>query len=188
MIMTDEEILREYRQARYPMKQIGILADENQCSRREIADLLLAAGAELPGQCMKKKLPQPPAGGSSLGEGAGGRETGDPNPALRATFPQGKANDGENDEEEKAMENVKIIPAPEGAGEFQPEFQAELGTGEGLRERVCRGTVDAVAQLLAESDRARDAAAAEDDAWAFREQVRGVLSLVYQLTVEDEDE
>lgn len=164
MIMTNEEILREYRQARYPMKQIGILADENQCSRREIADLLLAAGAEVPGQYMKKKLPQPPAVGSSLGDGAG---------------------DAENDEEEKAMENVKIIPAPEGAGEFQPEFQAELGTGEGFKERVCRGAVDAVAQLLAESD--KEKTEAEDAAWGFREQVRGVLQLVYQLTVEDEE-
>lgn len=165
MIMTDAEILREYREAKTPMKQIGILADENQCTKKEIVDFLLAAGLEVPAQFLpkkKEKLPWPPAG-----EGAGG---------------------GENDEEEKAMENVKIIPAPEGAGEFQPEFQAELGTCEGFEERVCRGAVDAVAQLLAESDRARDAAAAEDAAWAFREQVRGVLQLVYQLTVEDEGE
>ena len=184
MIMTKEEILQEYREAKYPMKQIGILADENQCSRREIADLLLAAGAELAPQYMKKKLPQPPAGGSSLGEGAGDGETGDPHPALRATFPQGKANDEENDEEEKAMENVKILPAPEGAGEFQPEFQAELGTGEGFKERVCRGAVDAVAQLLADSDSAMIESV--DVSWAFRERVRGVLQLVYQLTKEDE--
>ena len=160
----------------------------NQCSKREIIDILLAAGAEVPGQYMKKKLPQPPAGGSSLGEGAGGRETGDPHSALRATFPQGKANDEENDEEEKAMENVKILPAPEGAGEFQPEFQAELGTGEGFKERVCRGAVDAVAQLLADSDSARGTVTAEDAAWAFREQVRGVLALVYQLERGDTDD
>lgn len=159
MIMTNEEILREHRQARYPMKQIGILADENQCAKREIVEILMKAGEKVPPQFTKNRKPAQPQ------EGAG----------------------DEKNEEEKAMENVKIIPAPEGAGEFQPEFQAELGTGEGFKERVCRGAVDAVAQLLAESDRVRDAAMVDDAAWGFRERVRGVLQLVYQLTVEDEE-
>ena len=50
------------------------------------------------------------------------------------------------------------------------------------------GAVDAVAQLLAKSDRVRDAATVDDAAWGFREQIRGVLQLVYQLTKEDADE
>lgn len=159
MIMSNEEILREYRQARYPMKQIGILADENQCTKREIVDILMTAGAEVPGQFTRYRKPAQPQ------EGAG----------------------DEKNEEEQAMEDVKILPAPEGAGEFQPEFQAELVTGEGFKERVCRGAVDTVAQLLAESDRVRDAATVYDAAWVFREQIRGVLQLVYQLTVEDDE-
>jgi len=157
MIMSNEEILREYRQARYPMKQIGILADENQCAKREIVEILMTAGEKVPPQFTKNRKPAQPQ------EGAGDK----------------------NDEEEKAMENVKIIPAPEGAGEFQPEFQAELGTGEGFKERVCRGAVDAVAQLLADSD--STAIASVDTAWGFREQTRGVLQLVYQLTKEDDE-
>lgn len=157
--MTKEEILREYRQARYPMKQIGILADENQCSKREIVDFLLAAGAEVPPQFTRNRKQAPTQ------EGAG----------------------EENEEKEKEMENVKILPAPEGAGEFQPEFQADLGNCEGFKERVCRGAVDAVAQLLADSDTASGAVTAEDAAWAFREQVRGVLHLVYQMTREEDE-
>lgn len=53
MIMTDEEICREYRQAKTPLKQIRILADENGCTKREIAEILREAGEELPAQFVK---------------------------------------------------------------------------------------------------------------------------------------
>ena len=48
MMMTDAEIIREYREAKTPLKQIGILADENQCSRGKIVEILREAGVELP--------------------------------------------------------------------------------------------------------------------------------------------
>lgn len=57
MIMSNEEIVREYRQAKAPMKQIWILADENQCTKKEIVAILLEAGETVP----KNFLNKPPA-------------------------------------------------------------------------------------------------------------------------------
>jgi len=53
VIMTNEEICREYRQAKTPLKQIRILADQNGCTKREIAEILREAGEELPAQFVK---------------------------------------------------------------------------------------------------------------------------------------
>ena len=44
MTMTNEEICREYRQAKRPKRQIGILADLNEVPRRDIVKILMAAG------------------------------------------------------------------------------------------------------------------------------------------------
>ena len=49
MTMTDGEIVASYRQAKLPLKQIGILADLNQCGKKEIVEILREAGCELPG-------------------------------------------------------------------------------------------------------------------------------------------
>lgn len=54
MIMTNEEIVRDYRSAKNRTKQIGILADENMCSKRGIVDILLEAGEEVPGNFLSK--------------------------------------------------------------------------------------------------------------------------------------
>ena len=43
--MTVEEIVTSCRQAKNPQTQIGVLADLNVCSRREIRELLTEAGA-----------------------------------------------------------------------------------------------------------------------------------------------
>lgn len=43
--MTVDEIVTSYRQAKNPQLQIGVLADLNVCSRKEIKELLTAAGA-----------------------------------------------------------------------------------------------------------------------------------------------
>lgn len=63
MVMTNEEILAEYRGAKSPQKQIAILADENLCTKKEIVEILREAGAELPGyynrQPKKKAWPLP---------------------------------------------------------------------------------------------------------------------------------
>lgn len=54
MTMTDEEICRDYRAAATPQKQIGILADLNQCSKERIKQILVAGGCELPGNMRPK--------------------------------------------------------------------------------------------------------------------------------------
>ena len=46
--MTNEEILRDYRLAKAPLKQIGILADLNQCSKQKIIDILREGGLPCP--------------------------------------------------------------------------------------------------------------------------------------------
>lgn len=47
MIMTNEEICREYRQAKNKSNQIAILADQNQCDRKEILTILLESGEKV---------------------------------------------------------------------------------------------------------------------------------------------
>lgn len=86
MTMTNEEIVREFRQAKFPLKQISIIADQNQCTRREIAEILLAAGETVP----KQFLPRQPR--SEL------------EPSLPPA-PEGAGEyQDENEKEEKSME------------------------------------------------------------------------------------
>lgn len=48
MEMTNAEIVAEYRTAKTPSKQISVLADLNQCTRKEIVEILREAGCDLP--------------------------------------------------------------------------------------------------------------------------------------------
>lgn len=66
--MTNEEIIRDYKQAAAPMKQIGILADLNQCSRQDIVKILREAGCELPKLYDKKKVETPEPSALGLGD------------------------------------------------------------------------------------------------------------------------
>lgn len=59
MNMTKEEIVREYMAAKAPQKQIGILADLNVCSKKEIVEILREAGCELPAYYTKKPKETP---------------------------------------------------------------------------------------------------------------------------------
>jgi len=59
MNMTPAEIVADYRQSKTPMKQIGILADLNVCTRQEIVDILREAGEELPKNYQKKPKTEP---------------------------------------------------------------------------------------------------------------------------------
>lgn len=59
MIMTHDEIVADYKQAKHPMKQIGILADLNGVKKDEIVAILRDAGAELPGNYNKKPKEKP---------------------------------------------------------------------------------------------------------------------------------
>ena len=47
--MSDADIVKEYREAKNKMTQIGILADENNVRKQVIVDILRQAGCELPG-------------------------------------------------------------------------------------------------------------------------------------------
>ena len=53
--MSAEDIAREYRQAASQTKQIGILADLNACTKKEIAEVLLEQGCEVPKWYTKKE-------------------------------------------------------------------------------------------------------------------------------------
>lgn len=47
MVMSKDEIIVRYKQAKEPAKQIGILADLNCCTKEEIAEVLREAGYKL---------------------------------------------------------------------------------------------------------------------------------------------
>ena len=60
MMMSNLEIASTYRQAKQPLKQIGILADLNGVSRKEIAEILRSEGCELPARYQEKQPKEPP--------------------------------------------------------------------------------------------------------------------------------
>lgn len=66
MTMTNEEIIRDYREAKAPMKQIGILADMNCCTRKEIVAILVDAGLEVPKLYQKRPSAEKTRGGGVL--------------------------------------------------------------------------------------------------------------------------
>lgn len=63
MTMSNEEICRDYRTAKVPTRQIGILAELNQCSKDTIKKILVEGGCKLPGNMTvpgeKKPKPEP---------------------------------------------------------------------------------------------------------------------------------
>lgn len=122
MTMTNEEIVREYRQAKTPVKQIRILADENQCDKKEI---LREAGVEIP-----------------------------------------------------AVFNSRPVPAPKGAEEAadDPGMPA-ADSGEDFG-KAAEAAIEAIARMMNLSDEANDR---ESSAWEFRERVRGILAVTYEL-------
>ena len=66
MTMSNEEIARDYRLSKVPMKQIGILAELNQCDKKTIVEILRQEGESLPARyqnvrASKPKLPPGPA-------------------------------------------------------------------------------------------------------------------------------
>lgn len=56
MEMSHGEIVLSYKRAQSRSAQIGILADLNQCSKKEIENILLAAGQELPQRKARKTV------------------------------------------------------------------------------------------------------------------------------------
>lgn len=61
MTMTAEEIAREYRLSKHPRDQISILADQNECTKREIADILIAQGCTVPKYYLPAQTSEPEA-------------------------------------------------------------------------------------------------------------------------------
>ena len=59
MQMTDDEIVRHYREARNKAKDITVLADLNDCKPKEIREILIKAG-ELPQPVAPPKKPELP--------------------------------------------------------------------------------------------------------------------------------
>lgn len=59
MQMTDDEIVRHYREARNKAKDITVLADLNACKPKEIREILIKAG-ELPQPVALSKKLEPP--------------------------------------------------------------------------------------------------------------------------------
>lgn len=95
MTMTNEEIIRDYKAAKTPSKQIGILAELNQCSRQRIKDILVAGGCELPGNCVgtKTKSKSVPLAGPELQK----PEKTDDNLQKPAKLPGTKSDEGKLD-------------------------------------------------------------------------------------------
>lgn len=55
LTMTPEDICKEYRTAKNRVKQIGVLAELNACSKKEIVDILQENGEKLPGNVGPRK-------------------------------------------------------------------------------------------------------------------------------------
>ncbi len=183
MTMTAEEIVREYKEARYPEKQIRILADQNSCGVSNIREILLAAGCELPRSRKSKAEIQDKDAG-----------------AWKVFDPKTKAL-----EKPEALD-LPFLPPPAGAGEFQDEAaQTEKGpnavtapvlasgekttevrpaeaqdddtisAGEVLPLIMRTSAVDVIARLL------KDTRKTPEGYTAFTEQVRGVLALCHEV-------
>ena len=88
MTMTNEEIIRDYKAAKAPSKQINVLADLNQCSREKIKQILVEGGCKLPGNCVGTKTKSK---GVPL---AGPPAKADDNPQEPAKLPGAKNDDG----------------------------------------------------------------------------------------------
>ena len=60
MVMSEGDIVLEFKQAKDPLAQIKILADENACTRKEITAILRKHGMKTPGPSGKRAKPEAP--------------------------------------------------------------------------------------------------------------------------------
>lgn len=56
MVMTNDEIVADYRAAKNRIKQIGILAEQNLCSKQKICEVLEECGEKIPGNFRTKPM------------------------------------------------------------------------------------------------------------------------------------
>ena len=85
MVMTREEIIRDYRQAADKTNQIVVLSELNLCKKQEIAEILMEAGMEVPKYYLgQKKSREARAAREANGTQAAPPEgTGKPGPAQK---------------------------------------------------------------------------------------------------------
>lgn len=143
MIMTDKEIIQEYREAKNKATQIKILADENLCRQADIVAILREAGQPVPNMWLNKKEKEEKI--ARLAAAAGVKA-----PAPEPTKPAPKA----------ATSEPAIGPT------------------------IAEAAIEAIAKRLKDSDNRPYEDRADDTlerAFTFREQVRGILALIYEL-------
>lgn len=172
--MTNAEIVAEYRQAAAPLKQISILADENMCARSDIVEILREAGCELPKIYLpKKKTPEAEIKAEAQKEAAAEGKTEAPAEPETEAVTEAEKN-AETEPESAAAAEVKTEAPADAALQRLEDL---MHTADELAEMIVRSAaVDAIAKLLAKLD-AED----PDGTYDFREQVRGVLSLVREI-------
>ena len=76
MVMTPEEIVRDYKQAKAPTRHIQLLADLNQCDKGSIIKILTEAGVKLPGNMGPRKKPDAEKAPEEPGDQTGGAPAG----------------------------------------------------------------------------------------------------------------
>lgn len=156
MVMTDEEIIREYAESKNKSNQIKILADENLCRQADIVAILRAAGQPVPNMWLSKKEKEEKV--ARLAAAAG----------VKAPVPKPPKKD-------EPAENRTEPPKP-----ATNAVRSEPAN----RQTIAEAAIEAIAKRLRDSyertydDRADDVLERSSN---FREQVRGILALVYEL-------
>lgn len=177
--MTNEELCRSVRNAATPRKQIGILAELNQCDKSRIVDILWEGWETLPWPHTRADA------GDAAAAGTGETD-------CHGAAPLAMTGATGSDDYREAEHDP--LPAAD------PEKQAEIIRAETDIQAALPGTVTVPAEEMEKGRVARAAVAAIDkllsdvDAyWTddrrgndFMEQVRGVLALARVLTEGDE--
>ena len=157
MTMTNEEICRSFRQAMQPRKQIGILAELNQCDRSRIVEILREGGETLPAPYKQDK----PAAAGATGHDDYREADYDP---LPAADPEKQKEIIREEQSGDAIPGTVTVPAEE----------VEKG-------RIARAAVGAIDKLMLDYD----GFYGEGSGDAFAEQVRGVLAMAKALLGEE---
>ena len=170
MTMTAEEIVRDYKQAKYPEKQIRILADMNGCGPSNIKEILKAAGCELPRAGRpKKEAPAPaPAEGAWSEFDPKTKELVPAEPPIPSILPA-PAGAGDFQEEAPEAEAAAVLPEP------KDDSDDTVPVSEALPLILRTSAVDVIARLLKDTRNNPESGA------KFTEQVRGVLALVHEV-------
>lgn len=177
--MTNEEICRSFRNAATPRKQIGILAELNQCDKSRIVDILREGGETLPYPYTRADA------GDAAAAGAGETDCHWAAPlAMTGATGSDDYREAEHDPLPAAdpEKQAEIIRAETDIREALPG-RVTVPAEELERDRVARAAVKAIDKLLCDAD-----AYWTDDRTGndFMEQVRGGLALARALTEGDE--